>query len=432
MPTPRDAFIEATFWHGSRERADAVLRQHPELRSADIHLAAIVGDDAAVERFLAADRDAARSRSGPRMVEPLVHLCFSVYLRERAREASFVRAATLLLDAGADVHGGFFDESHEPSPGLESLLYGAAGVGFSPGVTRLLLERGADPNDDEVPYHSVEGPDNDAFRVLLDSGRMNAESLSMMLLRKTDWHDLEGVRLVLDRGIDPNTRTRWGGKTALHNAVISNNALAIIDLLLDRGADPLIAADWPARGADRSVAGKSSVAMAARFGRADALRSFERRGFSIALDGVDGLIAACALDDGAAIDALLARDPSARNRVLAEGAVLLAQFASTANAAGVARLIDLGVPVDARYGGNGYFGTPPNSTALHVAAWHSWPRVVEVLLARGADQRARDGNGRTPRELAERAAVDSFWMERAQRSGVTELLDQAPGGPPRP
>jgi hypothetical protein len=54
----------------------------------------------------------------------------------------------LLLDAGASANTGFYSDDHQP-PEFESVLYGAAGVAHHPGVTRVLLERGADPNDGE-------------------------------------------------------------------------------------------------------------------------------------------------------------------------------------------------------------------------------------------------------------------------------------------
>ena len=415
--TPRDELIEATFWHGSIEKGDALLARHPELRATDIHLAALVGDDEAVRRFLAEDPSSVRGKSGPRNVDPLTVLCFSAYLADPARSDAFVRAATALLDAGADINAGFHDDRYDE---WESLLYGAAGVAFHPELTRVLLERGGDPNDNETPYHAPETRDNRALRVLLDSGKLTQESLNMMLLRKTDWHDIEGVRLVLDHGADVNRMTRWG-KTALHNAILSNNGTDIIDLLLDRGADPTIVAPRPSRGVVR-LTGLSSVALAVRRGRADALASFRRRGFSIELDGAEKLIAACALNDRPAIDAITAKEPQLREEVLAQGATLLAEFAASANAGGVACLLDLGVPVGARYGGDAYFGTPANSTALHVAAWHAWQNVVELLIARGADVNARDGDDRTPLMLSIRACTISYWVSRCTTDGVRALL----------
>jgi ankyrin repeat protein len=56
------------------------------------------------------------------------------------------------------------------------------------------------------------------------SGKLNNESLATILLRKTDWHDYEGIQWLLEQGVDPNLMTHWG-KTALHNAALSDNAL---------------------------------------------------------------------------------------------------------------------------------------------------------------------------------------------------------------
>ena len=64
------------------------------------------------------------------------------------------------------------------------MIYGAGGIAFHPEITRLLLERGADPNDGETPYHSPESYDNAALEVLVESGKLTADSLSTMLLRK--------------------------------------------------------------------------------------------------------------------------------------------------------------------------------------------------------------------------------------------------------
>src|SRR5262245_32655177 len=62
-----------------------------------------------------------------------------------------VELCASLLARGADP-GAFFENEY----GQMSALYGAAGVVHSPEMTRLLLEAGADPNDGESVYHSVE------------------------------------------------------------------------------------------------------------------------------------------------------------------------------------------------------------------------------------------------------------------------------------
>ena len=95
-------------------------------------------------------------------------------------------------------------------------------------MTRLLLERGADPNEEETPYHAPESYDNAALKVLVESGKLNADSLTTMLLRKADIHDYEGMKYLLEHGADPNRMTRWhtrrcnrrcGGTIALSSSI---------------------------------------------------------------------------------------------------------------------------------------------------------------------------------------------------------------------
>ena len=276
-----------------------------------------------------------------------------------------------------------------------------------------MLERGADPNDEETPYHAPEGHDNVALKVLVESGKLSEESLGTILLRKTDWHDYTGIKWLLERGVDPNRRTRWG-KTALHNAVLRDNALDIVEVLLDHGADPTLIADHH---------GRSAVAMAARRGRGDVLELFHRRGIPVELQGVERLIAACARNDAAGVRAIASREPQLLREVLAEGGRLLAEFAGTWNTAGVRHLLDLGVPVTALYEGDGYFDIAQGSTALHVAAWKGLPATVKLLIERGAPIDAKDGKGRTPLALAVKACVDSYWTYRRTPEAVRALLE---------
>ena len=88
---PRRAFIEAAIWHGTLERAEAILAAHPEVAGSDILTAAILGDDAAVRRFLALDSGNATVKGGPHGGDALVYLCLSKYLRlDRARSDDFL------------------------------------------------------------------------------------------------------------------------------------------------------------------------------------------------------------------------------------------------------------------------------------------------------------------------------------------------------
>lgn len=416
MSNPRDEFLAAAFWHGDRARCDALLAKHPEIATADIHTAAALGDDVAIARFLARDPSRVSTTSGPHDVEPIVTLCYSVYLKDREKSAQFVNAASLLFDAGARVDAGFFDRTHEP-PSWESLMYGAAGVAFNPEMTRLLLARGVDPNDGETPYHAIEGPDNDAFRILVESGTMDRDSLATSLLRKADFHDFEGLELLLNHGVDPNYFGQWHG-SALHQALRRDNDLENIDLLLDRGADPRL----PMRPRRDEPRTPTAIDLAIHRGRADVLGSLARRGIATNATGVDALIEACALDDGPRIHDIIEGDPSTVDALRAEGSTLIAEFTATANTAGVARLLELGVPVDSRYAGDGYYGIAKGSTPLHIAAWRAWQTTLEFLIARGADVNAVNSHGENPLQLAVRATIDSWWKWRRTPDGVRALL----------
>jgi ankyrin repeat protein len=412
MSDPREDFIKAAVWHGPLERAEAILAAHPEIASSDIHTAAIVGDDGAVRRFVEQNPANAAAKSPPYGGDALTYLCLSKYLRfDRTRTAAFLRAATALLDAGADPNAGFWTTGQHPE--LETALYGAAGVAHHPEMTRLLLERGADPNDAETPYHTPETYDNAALAILVESGKLTADSLTTMLLRKADWHDADGIRFLLEHGADPNHMTGWGF-TALHQAVRRDNDLNNIEAMLDHGADPtLMTREDP----------QSAVQIAARRGRGDLLGLFERRGLPIELLGVDRLIAACATNDAGRVRSIAAQEPQLAGEVLAQGGTLLAEFAGTWNTDGVRLLLDLGVPIDAPYQGDGYFDIAPNSTALHVAAWKAHPPTVKLLIARRAPVDAVDGKGRTPLALAVKACVDSYWTNRRSPESVAALLD---------
>jgi ankyrin repeat protein len=411
---PTAEFIEASVWHGSLERAEAILGEHPEIAASNIHTAAILGDEAAVRRFLTLDPESATAKGGPRGWDALTHLCFSKYLRlDKARSEGFVRAATALLDAGASANTGFYESNHQPQPEWESVLYGAAGVAHHAEMTRLLLDRGANPNDEEVPYHSPETYENGALRVLVESGKLTDDSLATMLLRKADWHDLEGIKYLLLHGADPNRVTHWR-LTALHQALRRDNRLEIIELLLDHGANPMLV---------NGLNGRTAISIAVRRGRGDVLELFERRGISIELQGIEQLIAACARNDAAGVRLIAVGEPQLVREIVAEGGRLLAEFAGNGNTEGVRHLLDLGVGVTALYQeGDGYFDIAPVSTALHVAAWRARHATVKLLLERGAPVDLPDGKGRTPLQLAVRACVDSYWADRRSPESVEALL----------
>ncbi len=422
LSDPVAAFIEVACvprhsGHGSGtlEHAEMILSRYPHVATDNIHTAAILADEATVRGFLSRDRKNATATGGAYGWDALTYLCFSRYLHlDESRSDAFVRTAQTLLDAGASAKTGWYEmiDHPNPRPVLESAIYGAAGVAQHVELTRLLLERGADPNDEETPYHVPESYDNSVLRVLLESGKLNQASLNTILLRKADWHDEHGMQLALEHGADPNQMTIWG-YTALHQALRRDNGLVIVELLLDHGADPALA----------TRDGRSAALIAARRGRGEVLDVFESRGVAVELRGVDRLIAACAQNRGEAIRSLTTTEPRLVAELVAEGGTLLAEFAGNANTEGVRRLLELGVSVAALYReGDGYFDIARDSTALHVAAWRGWPATVKALIESGAPVNALDRKGRSALALAVKACVDSYWKYRRSPDSVDALL----------
>jgi ankyrin repeat protein len=406
----RAAFIGAATWHGSLNEAETILASHPELAGSDIHIAAILGDDEKVKRFLAQDPANATAPSAPYGGDALVYLCLSKYLRlDKKRTGSFLKAAAALLEAGADPNTGFWTNGAYPE--FETALYGAAGVAHNAELTRLLLNHGANPNDGEAVYHSPETWDNDAMKMLVETGKLTDESLTMMLIRKHDWHDYNGAKYLLEHHANPNGE-KIRGWYPIHHALKRDNSIEMLALLLDHGADPGVVND-----------GLTAIARAAREGRSDVLQLFKERGIPVELQGIDKLIAACAMGDPEAVHAITAQEPHLINEIIATGGRLLANFTGTGNLPGVKQLLDLGVNAGTPYTeGDGYFAIPKGSLAIHIAAWRARPDLVKLLIEHGSPVDMPDSNGQTPLALAVKACVNSYWTDRRSPDSVEALL----------
>ncbi|MEO6286487.1 MAG: ankyrin repeat domain-containing protein [Dyadobacter sp.] len=403
------AFIREAIWHGSLTEADSMLALYPELADLSIHTAAILGNVEVVRAFLVADPASATAIAAPYGGNALVYLCMSKYLRlDSTRNDNFLKAARLLLDAGADANSGFWIEGDYPD--FETALYGAAGIAHHEALTRLLLEYGANPNDGEAVYHSPESHENGAMMALVETGKVTPEGLVLMLIRKHDVHDYAGAKYLLELGVDPNGH--WATTSPFNHALMRDNHLAIISLLLDHGGDPQVVTN-----------GITAAARAAREGRGDVLSMLKTRGIPYTLHGVDRLIEACALGNSELMKSILEQAPELLDQMLLMGGTLLAKFAGTGNVEGIKQLLDAGVKVDAVFQeGDGYFEIPKKSLAIHVAAWRARPEVVKLLVERGSPIDTPDGNGWTPLQHAVRACVHSYWTDRRSPESVEILL----------
>ena len=433
-------------WHasGTLERAEALLRAHPGVAKANIYTAAVLGEVRGVKSWLGRDPGKATEKGGPYGWDALTYLCFSRYLRLQSKRNAgsqdgaqyaaplqrrgaatdgFVEVARALLEAGADPNTGWRGEGHKPRPTWESAIYGAAGLAQNAELTRLLLQRGADPNDEETAYHVAETYDNTVMKILVESGKLNVDGVTTILVRKADWHDFEGMKWLLEHGADPNRGTRWG-RTAFHQAVLRDNRIEMLEVLLKHGADPMALMEHPNPHAPATGRPTTVVSIAVLRGRGDLLELMEKRGVQFELRGVERLLGACARGDAGAVRAIQEEEPELVRQLSATGGTVLAGFAGGGNTEGVRQLLELGVDVNAVFEeGDAYFDVTQRSTALHVAAWRAWPRTVKLLLERGAAVNARDGKERTPLMLAVKACVDSYWTARRTPESVQALLE---------
>jgi uncharacterized protein len=202
------------------------------------------GDAAAVRELVRADPSLAGARDETGL--PVVLLALFHQQREAAdallaaepelgvlEAAAAGRADRLreLLDADPEARRARTPEGFTPL-GLAAFLGG-------PDVVRVLLEHGADADDDADNQFGVRP--------------VNAAAAS---------HNRETMRLLLEAGADPNARQQ-GGFVPLHEAAHTDD-VEMAKLLLAHGADPAIAAD-DGRDSVRIAADDGSTGVAALF-----------------------------------------------------------------------------------------------------------------------------------------------------------------------
>lgn len=240
-----------------------------------------------------------------------------------------------------------------------SPLIGAAREGYID-VVRVLLDKGADPN------RTVRG-DGSPLIVATDEGHIDV------------------VTLLLDRGANPNTGVKGDGNALI--AAAARGRTEILNLLLDRGADPNAGVEGD---------GNALIAAAAR-GRTEIVKLLLDRG----------------ADSNAAVEgdgnALIAAAANGRTEV-------------------VTLLLDRGATIDQI--------VPGDENALIAASGNGHLEVVKLLISRGADVNARAWAVTSMYELitevVRKKASDRSNGDNSRKGGgevVTYRFTKEPKGP---
>lgn len=344
---------------GRADIAERLLAHDPTLAGVGLDVALVLGDETAVMAALDADPALVAQELPGVGRKPLSCACHSVFLSPASWRAPGVRrVVALLLDRGADVN-----EVHHNEYGAMSVLYGVAGVAHDPETTRMLLERGADPNDGESVYHAVEANDTACLELLLAAGATVRDTNAL----GNAIRDPAKVRVLLEHGdlrrSDPELR----------DALLYARNPAVAELLIEHGA----ALDA------RDRTGLTPYSHAARLKSEDTMKLLAAAGASTDIDPAPEWIGAIVRGDQERAARLKAEHP---NLVLHHAdAEELPRWASAGDDEVVARLLDAGVAIDARGVDDG--------TALHYAGMWGRASTVELLLARGADPELMAGPG---------------------------------------
>lgn len=160
-----EAFTQASIrdWTG---RAAEMLAANPELAGYSIATAVVLGDVARTKAAIARDPELVHRSDARSGFNALHAVCASRWHRlDPARADGLLAVARLLLDAGADPRA---RAGNEPD-GWTPLRCAVAGVA-NPPIVRLLLDRGAVPDNHDV-YLAIFGEDdNESLRLLLEAG----------------------------------------------------------------------------------------------------------------------------------------------------------------------------------------------------------------------------------------------------------------------
>jgi Ankyrin repeats (3 copies) len=359
-----------------------MLVESPDLVAGDPYVACAIGDEGALQAATAADPTWVNRAGGPLRLPALLAVTHSSFLQVPEFRERLLGSARYLLAAGADPNqriGLRWPPASLRQPDDDhplSALYGAAGVNHDPELTKLLLEAGADPNDGESLYHSLENLA--CTRALLEHGARIEENNA--LYRALDFDNVAVLELLLAHGADANVSaggppiSDWG--TPLLWAIYRRRSRRHVEALLAAGASPLAT----------TPGGVDAYSLTLQFGLRDVAAVLRDHGAGAALSEDQQFVAACAAGDEAEARRVRERRPDLPGSLPKAQLRLLPDMVAAGGDEGAKLMVKLGWPITAR-------GGDWNASALNLAVFLGNAPMTRFLLEHGASWTEVHGYG---------------------------------------
>lgn len=239
----------------------------------------------------------------------------------------------------------------------------------------MLLDAGANPNDNESLYHSTEGRDLSCMRLLLEGGaRVEGTNAVHHML---DRDEIDGLKLLLSYVKEPGALTSTIGNPIIW-AIRRRRSRAHVEALLTAGVNPHA----------KTSHGLSAYRFAVQSGLPEVAEALAQAGAGptpgepVSIE--DQFVAACARTDEAEARRILAQRPDIFQSLSESQLEQLPELMEGRATDAVTLMVELGWPIAVK-------GGDWKASALNLAVFQGDAEMTRFLLERGATWTERHG-----------------------------------------